>query len=396
MNISVIILIIINNFVDEIFINLNIQKKMNDIEQNELWKHLNERAKELNCLYEIDKIVGNFDIDLQSLLMKIVQVIPQGWRYPDKCKAEVFCSGHYVTSEQFSRTELKLSSSIIIDSEKIGELNMYYIKPVKSEKGIFLPEEQRLLNAVAEKIGNFIRYQKLNRMIATSEKADKTFNSKCISNTTAWLQQFHLTDDQIHQICSVPILFKKGETISKQSAITSYFLLLVDGYTKSYLESPNKSFNFMISKPHSFIGLSSLFGNNHYFSTTALTGSSLYLIDKHVFVQILAKNQSFNMAIMKWYCSSYKIIFQKLQCIANKQSIGRLADTLLYLCDDVFISNTIPGFINRKDIAGLSSISTENAVRILSDFKNDNIISITGNSIVVNNFNILRTLSLAG
>ena len=152
----------------------------------------------------------------------------------------------------------------------------------------------------------------------------------------------------------------------------------------------------MISKPFNFIGLSSLFGNNHYFSTTALTTSTLYLIDKHVFMQILTKNQSFNMAIMKWYCNSYKIIFQKMQCIANKQAIGRLADTLLYLCDEIFMSNTIPGFINRKDIAGLSGISTENAVRILSDFKNDSIITITGNSIIVNNFNILRTLSLAG
>jgi CRP/FNR family transcriptional regulator, polysaccharide utilization system transcription regulator len=152
----------------------------------------------------------------------------------------------------------------------------------------------------------------------------------------------------------------------------------------------------MISMPYDFIALSSLFGNNYYFSTTALTSSLVYLIDKQVFIQLLTQNPSFNFAIMKWYCNSYKTIFQKLNCVANKQAIGRMADTLLYLCHDVFNSNIIPSTITRKDIASLSGISTENAVRILSDFKNDGIISTMSNQLEVNKMDILKTLSFAG
>ena len=363
-------------------------------DKEHIWKQLNERAKELNCLYEVDKITSRFELDLNQVLAHIVSILPQGWRYPDKCKVEIYCSGHYFASEDLLRTELKQSSSIIIDTDKIGEINIYYVKPVKSEKGIFLAEEQRLLNAVAEKIGNFIRYRRLTEASGSSDDNNTTQISE--QGLVEWLRGFHLNESQIKQICNVPIQFKKGETIGKQGAITSYFLLHAEGLTKSYLESPSRNYNFMISKPYDFIGLSSLFGNHYYFSTTALTSSLVYLVDKQLFIQLLTQNPSFNIAIMKWYCNSYKIIFHKLNCIANKQAIGRMADTLLYLCQDVFQSNIIPSSITRKDIALLAGISTENAVRILSDFKNDGIISIVSSQIEVNKIEILKTLSFAG
>ncbi len=368
---------------------------MTSIDDKEhVWKQLNERAKELNCLYEVDKITSRFELELDQVLAQIVSVLPQGWRYPDRCKVEIYCSGQYFSSEELNRTELKQSSSIIIDTEKIGEINIYYIKPVKSEKGIFLAEEQRLLNAVSEKIANFIRYKRLTEIAIGN---DDNGNSKITqTGLIDWLKGFHLNENQIKQICNVPIQFKKGETIGKQGAITSYFLLLAEGMTKSYLESPARNFNFMISNPYDFIGLSSLFGNHYYFSTTALTSSLVYLIDKQLFIQLLTQNPSFNIAIMKWYCNSYKIVFNKLNCIANKQAIGRMADTILYLCQEVFFSNIIPSTITRKDIASLAGISTENAVRILSDFKNDGIITVVSSQIEVNKIEILKTLSFAG
>jgi len=372
---------------------------MNHPSDNEqIWKQLNERAKELNCLYEIDKITSSFETTLNDVLNSIIQILPKGWRYPEICKIEIFCMGIYITSEDFIRTELKLSSSILIDSEKIGEINVYYIKPVRSEKGIFLSEELRLLNAVSDKISNFIRYKRLTEVISSNKGGlnDSKTNKPIDVELKNWLANFHLSDDQIKKLLSVPLHFKKGETIGKQGATTSYFMLLAEGQTKSYIENANRSYNFMISCPFDFIGLSSLFGNHYYFSTSALANSLVYLIDKQVFLQLLAQNSSFNFAIMKWYCNSYKIIFEKLNCISNKQAIGRMADTLLYLSQDVFASNLIPSTITRKDIAALASISTENAVRILSDFKSDKIINIVNNQIEIVNFDLLRTINLAG
>lgn len=43
---------------------------------------LGERVKELNFLYELDKIVDFPDLSLQQKLLQIVDKIPPAWQYP--------------------------------------------------------------------------------------------------------------------------------------------------------------------------------------------------------------------------------------------------------------------------------------------------------------------------
>ena len=50
---------------------------------------LKERAKELNCLYEIQEILNNFDAGLEEICKGIIKVIPPGWQYPDVCQASI-------------------------------------------------------------------------------------------------------------------------------------------------------------------------------------------------------------------------------------------------------------------------------------------------------------------
>lgn len=371
----------------------------NETEYNQLIQQLDEKARQLHCLYEIDRISSQFDKSTEEILPQIVDIMPTGWRFSELCKVEIQCFDHYYSSQGLVKTELKLHTDIYIDDEKIGEINVYYIKPIKSEKGIFLVDEQRLLRAIAEKISNFIRYKKLEDIAKQQiqTKSDITTNELSVdAKLVNWLKKFHLNEQEIEVLLKFPLRFKKGETIGKQGAITSYFLLLADGMTKSYLETHNRTYAFMITTPFDFIGLSSLFGNQYYFSTQALTSSLVFLIDKQTVISLIHQNQPFSVALMKWYCDSYKILFTRLNCLANKQAVGRIAETLLYLSEEIFKSNIIPSIISRKDIASLAGISTENSVRILSDFKNDGIINITATHIEIIKFDTLRTFSLAG
>ena len=155
-------------------------------------KQLNERAKELNCLYEVENITSRFEIELEQVLTNIESIIPQGWRYSDLCKVEIYCNGLYYASSGLIRTGLKQSSNIIIDTDKIGEINVYYIKPIKSEGGVFLADEQRLLNAIAEKIANYVRYRRLTEMANMQE--ENPFAKISEVGLTDWLKGFHLTE----------------------------------------------------------------------------------------------------------------------------------------------------------------------------------------------------------
>ncbi|MBC8486708.1 MAG: Crp/Fnr family transcriptional regulator [Bacteroidetes bacterium] len=194
------------------------------------------------------------------------------------------------------------------------------------------------------------------------------------------------------------ILYRKGENICKHGAFASYVLYISDGLVRLYLENPNnKNINLKILKTSEFIGLSSIYGDNIYnYSTVALKDSVICLIEKDSFRKLLADNGHFASEIIKWYCENEKQLFNKIQNLGNKQMHGRLADALLYLCNQDLLNEQIFSHLSRKDIAGFAGLSTESTVRLLTELKNENIIDITGKEIKILNPVLLKDISKRG
>ena len=181
------------------------------------------------------------------------------------------------------------------------------------------------------------------------------------------------------------VLYRKGENVCKQGAFASYVLYISDGLVKLYLESPNnKNINIKILKTSEFIGLSSIYGDNIYnYSVVALKDSTICLIEKQSFRKLLNNNGNFSSEIIQWYCNNEKQLFNKIKSLGHKQMHGRLADTLLYLSDENFNQLDLFPTLTRKDIADFSCISTESAVRLLAELKNEGIIQIDGKHIII-------------
>ncbi len=363
---------------------------------------LTERAKELNCLYRVDNTLHNLEKSIDRAMEELLEVLPAGWRFPDICEPEIILGDQIFTRPNLHRTELKISSLIKSYGQILGEVRVYYVKPVKLEKGIFLPEEVQMLNAIADKIGSFVTLQKLKPIDSGEEiDTDETERFEALTSSfhglQEWLKSYGLNMHEAGELLRNPLNFRKGETIGKQGAYTSYFILLAKGATKSYIEgTASKSYSFMLTLPFEFIGLSSLFGNNYYFSTVALIPSTVFLVEKEAVIKLMLSNPKFNKCISKWLCDSYKILFHKMACLSLKQTIGRMAEVLLYLSNDVFKNETIPHFMSRKDLAELSGMSNENAVRILSDFKSEKILKDTPEGLQILNKHLLQTISITG
>jgi len=366
----------------------------------DLLDNLDLRTKELNCIYKIDDVLTDFSADLEDVLKRLVDVIPKGWRYTDICKVQILCNNLTVSSEEYKNTQLKISSKIYAEDKQIGEIKLVYIQPIRMEKGIFLPAEVQLLKTIADKIGNFILYQKLRKSINELEKQKEAefISAQEEEPVVLWLRNHDLNDEEIEQMTKIKIKFKKGETICKQGALTSYIMLASEGLSKNYLEgTQERGFNFKIVKPFDFIGLSSLFGNTVYhFSGSAIIPCTMYLIDKQIFKDIIQNNQKFAEHVMAWYCKTTEGHLKRLSCVGNKQSLGRISEILLYLYEDVFKKGLIENTISRKDMAELAGMSTESAVRILSELKKDKIIKTHSKGIEILDVKLLRTLSLAG
>ncbi|NVO03770.1 MAG: Crp/Fnr family transcriptional regulator [Bacteroidetes bacterium] len=374
------------------------QEKIKSLQDN-----LSDRNKELHCLYAIDEVLNDFDSDSLIVFNKIIDLIPVGFRHSEICKAKLQINEEAFISENYKVTELTISSKIIIENREIGELSVVYVKPIKTINRIFSEEEVTLLNTIAFKISNYINHRNLRITINElkgKKSAKKNIEVETVnSNLILWLKSLNLTEKEIEQFTKIQIKFKKGETMCKQGSITSFIMLIGEGLSKNYLEgNQERGYNFSIVKPFDFIGLSSLYSSTtYYFSGAALTPCSVYIIENSVFKKAIANNAEFAQEILKWYCYTNERHLKRLSCIANKQALGRIAEILLYLKDNIFESNTINSYITRKDIAELAAMSTESAVRILSDLKKDKIISTNSNNdIEIIEEKLLRAISFAG
>ncbi|MCF7811744.1 nucleotidyltransferase domain-containing protein [bacterium] len=134
---------------------------------------LRERAKELNCLYEIDELLKDYKRDLRSVFGDITDAITKGWQYPNLCRARIIYLGQHYQSPDFVSSKWKLSAYIEVQEKKVGDLEVYYTEETPLDKrGYFLPEEEHLLITIARRIGDFIQHKEMRRIIDDVERVE--------------------------------------------------------------------------------------------------------------------------------------------------------------------------------------------------------------------------------
>ena len=120
----------------------------------ELTFDLNERVKELNCLYGISNLVQKPGIALEEILQGTVDLIPPAWQYPDVTCARITLDGQEYRTKNFNESAWRQTADIVVDGEPEGTLDVYYLGEASETGGRpFLDEEASLVNAIAERLG---------------------------------------------------------------------------------------------------------------------------------------------------------------------------------------------------------------------------------------------------
>jgi predicted nucleotidyltransferase len=126
---------------------------------------LQERAKELNCLYEVERVLAQLDRPIDQALEAVVAAIPPGWQYPDVCRARITHGDGAFASPGFRSTPWEQTAPITVQDEAAGTITVCYLEERPREDiGPFLKEEQRLIQTIAERIGHFIFFRQLSDM----------------------------------------------------------------------------------------------------------------------------------------------------------------------------------------------------------------------------------------
>lgn len=135
---------------------------------------LKERAKELNCLYEVQELLGTPDVTLEQICDGIVHAIPPGWQYPEVCQARIILGDKTYEAPGFMETPWVQKANIIVQDHTIGRIEVYYTdeRPLADE-GPFLKEERKLINTIAEQLGNYILHQQLKEVFAAQRETER-------------------------------------------------------------------------------------------------------------------------------------------------------------------------------------------------------------------------------
>ncbi len=122
----------------------------------EILTTLNERAKELSCLYRVVDVLAG-EGEPATLFPHVVAALPDGWQFPQLCRASLTVDGQVYRAEPFEETPWRQAAPIRVGANVRGEVAVYYTAEAPaSDEGPFLKEERQLLNALAERIGFFL------------------------------------------------------------------------------------------------------------------------------------------------------------------------------------------------------------------------------------------------
>ncbi|MEN6461460.1 MAG: PEP/pyruvate-binding domain-containing protein, partial [Syntrophomonas sp.] len=138
----------------------------NDLSDEHSIYFLKERAKELNCLYQVDEILNNPRLSLAEIFENVVQVVPSGWQYPEVCEARMVINQNSYQTQGYCTSRFLESSPIKVDDEFVGNIEVVYIQEVpKGPEGYFLDKERKLIRTIAERIGQTIFHRRLKQLL---------------------------------------------------------------------------------------------------------------------------------------------------------------------------------------------------------------------------------------
>lgn len=197
----------------------------------------------------------------------------------------------------------------------------------------------------------------------------------------------------------VQIPFKKGEIISKQGSFVTHIMYLKSGYAKVYKET-NVDSNLILDiiPPGKLIGLTSLFNKDNIarFSVAALDNAVVCSIDRKTIEKLVYENNNFAKTVIESLNQESLQFYDKMASLAQKQMNGRVADALIYLSENIFMSSKFRMILSRKDLADFTGMSMMSVVRTLKEMTKEGIIEDNKGTIDIVSLDRLKQISQIG
>jgi len=170
-----------------------------NVSNDQLINILRERAKELNCIYQVEEILSCNDSSLHDMFMAIIGIVPSGWQYPEICQARILFQETQYSTKTYQATQWTDRAEIRVEDKSAGFIEVSYTREVPpSENGYFLDKEKKLIATIADRIGQTVFHRKLESLLREFEKAGENLSEKTGREWTVITGLLRRTDENLY------------------------------------------------------------------------------------------------------------------------------------------------------------------------------------------------------
>ncbi len=233
----------------------------------------------------------------------------------------------------------------------------------------------------------------------------KTFDiphcETCKSRVTTIFSDLSLEDIEdleLHKGCN---FHKAGQVLFYEGDSSSGLYCMNTGKVKlSKMSDEGKEQIVRLVKSGDVMGHRALISGEPYaLSATVLEDATICFIPKSTFYRLLKNNLSISAHVMQLLCHELRSAEQKQLSLSRKPVRERLAETLMMIREFYGCENdevTLRGNIKREDLANIVGTATETVIRLLSEFKKEQIIELSGKKIkILKPDKLLKTAHIA-
>jgi CRP-like cAMP-binding protein len=191
--------------------------------------------------------------------------------------------------------------------------------------------------------------------------------------------------------------FKRGEVLYNEGSRISGFYCIHSGIIKVFktgLDGKEQIIRF--AKPGDIIAYRSVLSNEvACTSAKVIEDAQVCFIPAEILISFIKSNSTYAHELLKLACHELGEANSFITDIAQKTVRERLAEILLLLVHDFGLDdqNYLQISLTREELANIVGTATESVIRLLSEFKADRLVELTGRKIKVLNKKGLEKIS---
>lgn len=196
-------------------------------------------------------------------------------------------------------------------------------------------------------------------------------------------------------------IYRKNESIYREGDTPSHLLCLISGKVKIYKDGVGGRAQIVrVMNAVEYFGYRAAFSDENYVTAAAAFETSIIAsIPMDLIRQLIMRNPQLAWFFMRRLAIALGRSDARTVNLTQKHIRGRLAESILFLKESYGMDEdgcTLNACLSREDMANLSNMTTSNAIRTLSVFAQEKLISIDGRKIKILNEPALQKISKMG